>query len=162
MNGVGEIRPLRPSDRQPLRDLLVRTKMFSAEEVGIALELIDTVLQVPGQKDYLIYVLELDGRAAGYYCVGPTPATAGTFDMYWIAVDPAVQGSGAGTRLNAHAEELIAGHGGRLIVVETSSRAQYEPTRRFYLRRGYAETARIPGYYRPDDDLVVYCKYLTP
>jgi ribosomal protein S18 acetylase RimI-like enzyme len=136
--------------------------MFSAEEVGIALELIDTVLQVPGQKDYLINVLELDGRVVGYYCVGPTPATAGTFDMYWIAVDPAVQGSGAGTRLNAHAEEHIAGHGGRLIVVETSSRAQYEPTRRFYLGRGYAETARIPGYYRPDDDLVVYCKYLTP
>jgi ribosomal protein S18 acetylase RimI-like enzyme len=162
LNGTGDIRPLRPSDRQPLRDLLARTGMFSPEEVGIALELIDTVLQVPGQKDYLINVLEQEGKVAGYYCVGPTPATAGTYDMYWIAVDPSVQGNGAGTRLNTHAEELIASRGGRLIVVETSSRQQYTPTRTFYERRGYTETARIRGYYRPDDDLVVYCKYLTP
>jgi ribosomal protein S18 acetylase RimI-like enzyme len=136
--------------------------MFSPEEVGIALELIDTVLQVPAQKDYLIYVMEQEGKVAGYYCVGPTPATAGTYDMYWIAVDPSVQGNGAGTRLTAHAEQLIASRGGRLIVVETSSRQHYTPTRTFYERRGYTETARIRGYYRPDDDLVVYCKYLTP
>jgi ribosomal protein S18 acetylase RimI-like enzyme len=81
--------------------------------------------------------------------------------MYWIAVDPGIQGNGAGTRLNAHAEDVITKRGGRLIVVETSSRRQYEPTRKFYERRGYAETARIPRYYRRDDDLVIYCKYLT-
>lgn len=161
MNDTGSIRPLRPSDRAPLRSLLDATGVFSGEEVNIALELIDTVLQVPGQKDYIINVCERDGAVLGYYCVGPTPATDGTFDMYWIAVDPAVHGHGVGTVLNTHAERLIAEKGGRLIVVETSSRAAYESTRAFYRRREYVELARIKGYYRPDDDLVVYGKYLS-
>src|SRR5205809_1857885 len=50
---------------------------------------------------------------------------------------------------------------GRLIVVETSSRADYAPTRAFYERRGYTQAARLPGYYAPGDDLVIYLKDLT-
>ena len=48
-----------------------------------------------------------------------------------------------------------------LVVVETSSRADYTPTRRFYEARGYTRTATIPGYYAPGDDLVIYTKDLT-
>jgi ribosomal protein S18 acetylase RimI-like enzyme len=44
--------------------------------------------------------------------------------------------------------------------VETSSQASYEPTRRFYVRRGYTEEARIQGYYKTGDDLVIYTKHL--
>ena len=135
--------------------------MFSGEEVNIALELIDMVLQVPGQKDYVVNVYERNGTVLGYYCVGPTPATVGTFDMYWIAVTPSAHGQGVGTVLNTHAEQLIADRGGRLIIVETSSRPAYESTRAFYRRREYVELARIRGYYRPDDDLVVYGKFLS-
>ena len=29
-----------------------------------------------------------DERLLGYACTGPTPATEGTFDLYWLAVDP--------------------------------------------------------------------------
>jgi ribosomal protein S18 acetylase RimI-like enzyme len=45
--------------------------------------------------------------------------------------------------------------------VETSSRADYAPTRAFYESRGYTRTATIPGYYAPGDDLVVFTKDLT-
>jgi GNAT superfamily N-acetyltransferase len=96
----------------------------------------------------------------GYYCVGPTPATEGTFDLYWIAVDAAAHGRGFGGALDAHAAELIRSMGGRLIIAETSSQPRYEKTRQFYLHHGYQEVARIAGYYRPDDDLVVYGKHL--
>jgi hypothetical protein len=48
-----------------------------------------------------------------------------------------------------------------LIVVETSSRAEYEATRGFYAARGYRKTATIPQYYAPGDDLVIYTKDLT-
>lgn len=155
------IRDLRRDDREPLEGLLVATAVFTEDEVAIALELIDTVLEKPSQRDYIIRVCEEGGKVAGYYCIGPTPATDGTFDLYWIAVDPELHGAGVGSRLEEHATGLIKERGGRLVVAETSSRAVYAPTRAFYIRRGYAELARIKAYYRSDDDLVVYGKYLV-
>jgi len=154
------VRPLERRDREPLRILLEDTGMFTREEVDIALELIDIVLDRPGQTDYLIRCYDAGDGAAGYYCIGPTPATEGTFDLYWIAVRRGEQGRGIGGMLNAHAEALAQSLGGRLLIAETSSQPRYEPTRTFYVRHGYAETARIPHYYRPGDDLVVYAKYL--
>lgn len=154
------IRPLRGDDREALRRLLIETQVFTLDEVDIALELIDVVLDRPDQKDYIISTYEDDGEVLGYYCIGPTPATDGTFDLYWIAVHPSVHGSGVGGALDRHAEQLIRSLGGRLVIAETSSGPRYEGTRRFYLRHGYAELARIPDYYRPGDGLVVYGKYL--
>jgi GNAT superfamily N-acetyltransferase len=141
--------------------LLRATDVFSEEEIDIATELIDAVLQNPSHEDYVIHVCEEHGSVCGYYCVGPTPATAATFDLYWIAVDPAMQGKRIGKGLEEHAVEAVRARGGRLIIAETSSQPKYAATREFYLRRGYAEVARIKEYYRPGDDLVVYGKYLT-
>ena len=155
------IRLLSREDRGPLRDLVVATGVFTEEEVEIALELIDAVLGVPEQTDYIIRVCEEEGKVAGYYCVGPTPATEGTFDLYWVAVDPALHGKGIGRALDEHACDLIRGMSGRLIIAETSSLPRYSKTRDFYVRRGYGEIAKIADYYRPGDDLVVYGKYLT-
>jgi ribosomal protein S18 acetylase RimI-like enzyme len=135
--------------------------MFTDDEVGIALELIDVVLDRPGQRDYIIHVFESAGVVLGYYCIGPTPATVGTFDLYWVAVAPEAQGKGVGRALDEHAIELVRSQGGRLLVAETSSQEKYGGTRNFYRARGYDEVARIRDYYRPGDDLVVYGKYLN-
>jgi ribosomal protein S18 acetylase RimI-like enzyme len=158
---VSAIRPLRREDREPIRQLLVETEVFTEEEVGIALELIDVVLNKPDQKDYIINSYVDGGKILGYYCVGPTPATESTFDLYWIATKPSGQRKGVGSALDEHATNLIANKGGKLVVAETSSQPKYEKTRQFYLTRGYAELARIRDYYRTGDDLVVYGKYLT-
>ena len=37
----------------------------------------------------------------------------------------------------------------------------YEPTRKFYLGLEYRETARIPDFYQPGDDRVIYTKRLV-
>jgi ribosomal protein S18 acetylase RimI-like enzyme len=105
--------------------------------------------------------LDDGGEVAGYYCIGPTPATDGTFDLYWIAVKPSVQGRGVGGGLTAHAERLIRGRGGRLVIAETSSQPKYERTRTFYASQGYTQLSRIRDYYRAGDDLVVFGKYLS-
>jgi ribosomal protein S18 acetylase RimI-like enzyme len=155
------IRPLRREDREPLQQLLVETNVFTAEEVEIALELIDICVERPDQKDYIIYTYNEDEKVVGYYCVGPTPATESTFDLYWIAVKPSMHGRGIGGVLNAHAENLIRQRGGRLVIAETSSQPRYDKTRKFYLSHGYTELSRIRDYYKAGDDLVVFGQYLT-
>jgi len=156
------IRPLERDDREHIHALLVGTDVFSIQEIEIALELIDAVLNDPNQYDYEIFTaIDESGNLMGYYCIGPTPGTSGTFDLYWIAVKPSSHDKGIGKQLLHHAESRIASHGGRLVVAETSSQPKYEHTRRFYLNNHYAEVARIKDYYKIGDDLVVYGKYLS-
>jgi ribosomal protein S18 acetylase RimI-like enzyme len=112
------------------------------------------------QKDYILYsYVDENDAVQGYYCAGPTPMTQATFDLYWIAVHPRMQKKRIGHELLGHCEAQVQAMGGSLIVVETSSQPKYEPTRQFYLRHDYAETARIRNYYAQGDDLVIYSKY---
>jgi len=153
------LRPVGREQRGPLERLTAATGLFRPEEVAIAVELLDDALA--GDDDYRFLGAYADEVLVGYACWGPTPGTTGTFDLYWIVVDPVWQGRRVGTQLLTAVERQLAADAGRLIVVETSSRAQYAPTRAFYEHRGYAEAARLPGYYALGDDLVIYLKDLT-
>ena len=155
------IRELKAGDRPHLDSILRETGVFTNQEVGVALELIDIVLTKPGQEDYVIYTGLEDDAVVGYYCAGPTPMTDGTYDLYWIAVKPSSHQKGYGKNLLGHAESLVRGRNGRLIVAETSSQPKYDNTRKFYLRNMYAEVARVKDYYKIGDDLVVYGKYVS-
>ncbi|HTK82800.1 MAG TPA: N-acetyltransferase [Bacteroidota bacterium] len=157
-----DIRTLQHSDRERIHEILVATAVFTDEEVRVALELIDATLHNPHQQDYEIYTaVSEQNEVVGYYCVGPTPLTQGTYDLYWIAVDPKTHGQGIGRLLNEHAEDRVRGHGARLLIAHTSSLPKYDNTRMFYLRHGYLEVARIKEYYKPGDDLVIYGKYVS-
>ena len=147
-------------DKNAIHHILEATGVFTHEEVRVALELIDIFLNDPDQTDYIIRsgVGDTDD-VVGYYCIGPTPMTLGTYDLYWIAVKPEVHSRGIGRQLLGHAEQLVALNGGRLLIAETSSQPKYDTTRRFYVTNGYQEVARIKDYYRIDDDLVIYGKY---
>ena len=153
------LRPVGRAHRARLEQLTRATGRFREEEVATAVELLDESLA--GDDDYR-FVGAFDGETlAGYACWGPTPGTEGTHDLYWIVVDPERQGAGIGTLLLREVEGRLKADGCRLVVVETSSRADYAPTRAFYERRGYTRAATIPGYYAPGDDLVIYTKDLT-
>ena len=86
--------------------------------------------------------------------------TEGTYDLYWIAVDPTEQGRGIAHALDEAVTDAVRREGGRWILAETSSTAPYEPARRFYLRRGYTLIERIPDFYRPGDDRLTFGKRL--
>ena len=156
------IRPILRSDRAPIHEILEETGAFTEEEVSIALELIDVALDREGQEDYEIFTALGDGgEVAGYICIGPTPATIGTFDLYWIAVKPSYHGKRVARDLLRYVEELLKPRGGRLLIAETSSQPHYDRTRTFYERTDFIEAARIKDYYKVGDDLVVYAKYLS-
>lgn len=156
------LRPMVKADRQPVMELIKETGFFTPDEIKVAEELIDIYLNQPEQRDYFIVVVENEeGRVAGYMTYGPTPLTEGTWDLYWIAVSPKEQGKGYGQKLVRWLEEEVRKNGGRLILIETSSQPKYESTRKFYEKLGYAEVARIPDFYRPGDDRVIFGKYFS-
>jgi ribosomal protein S18 acetylase RimI-like enzyme len=135
------------------------TGLFREAEVAIAGAMLDEALD--GDDDYRFLGAFDADDLVGYACWGPTPGTTGTYDLYWIAVDRSRQGHGVGTQLVSAVEQRLQADGARLLVVETSSRDDYTPTRRFYERRQYTRAATIPGYYAPGDDLVIYTKDVT-
>jgi ribosomal protein S18 acetylase RimI-like enzyme len=91
-------------------------------------------------------------------CFGATPCTLGTFDIYWIAVDPAYQRHHIGSKLLAFSESEIKKQQGRLIVIETSGSEKYLPTRGFYERNGYILAADVKEFYAPGDDKWIFTK----
>jgi ribosomal protein S18 acetylase RimI-like enzyme len=162
------IAQLRPDDRARLAELLVATGAFHADEVDVALSLFDLsqgrhrASDGDGFLDDYEFVGAFeDDRLVGYACFGHTPSTEGTYDLYWLAVDPLVQGRGIGRALVRDVEARLAARGARLLVVETSSRADYAGTRTFYARSGYVEAARVRDFYAPADDRIVLTTRLT-
>jgi ribosomal protein S18 acetylase RimI-like enzyme len=142
--------------------MLSETAAFHEHEIAVAAEVLEDALRQGAQGHYQSYTAEYGSAPAGWICFGATPCTAGTFDIYWIAVDPAIQRRSLGTRLLAYAESRIAALSGRIAVIETSGRPGNEGPRAFYLSRGYAEAARVPDFYAPGDDRVTYIKRLEP
>jgi ribosomal protein S18 acetylase RimI-like enzyme len=158
------IRPLAARDRARILEIVTATGNFTPVEIEIAMEVVDEALADPAfpRGDYRAYVAEDEGgRVAGYECHGPTPLTEGTYDLYWIAVDPAYQGGGFGRALLAFAEADVRDTAGRLLLIETSSQESYGATIRFYEKSGYPLVARIKGFYRPGDDKLIFAKELT-
>jgi ribosomal protein S18 acetylase RimI-like enzyme len=152
------LRPVGRAQRARLERLTAAAGLFRPDEVAIAVELLDDSLA--GDDDYRFLGAYAGQELIGYACWGPTPGTAGTYDLYWIVVDPAWQRKRVGTQLLGEVETRLRTDHGRLIVVETSARPEYATTRAFYERNGYTRAARIPDYYAPGDDLIIYLKDL--
>lgn len=141
---------------------LVRaTGFFSPEEEAIALELVEERLAKGPASGYEFLFAERGTDALGYACFGRIPLTQASFDLYWIVVHPEAQGSGIGRLLLSEAEQAVAASGGAALYAETSSRAQYAPTRAFYQRTGYAVAGEFPDFYAPGDGKVVFVKRLA-
>ncbi len=156
------IRKLIYDDREKIRGILTDTQHFNDDEIKVAIELIDVYLNDAKQTDYIIYVIENEDtkQAAGYICYGKRPLTDWTYDLYWIAVDPNIHGKGLGSRLVKHMEDDLSASGGKIILIETSGKAEYENERKFYVKNGYEVQTIIKDFYRRGDDLYIYRKYL--
>jgi ribosomal protein S18 acetylase RimI-like enzyme len=155
-----KIRLMRRGDKPAIMKLLAATPEFKPSEVTVAEELIDSYLKSPYQSGYYILVAELKSLLVGYICYGPTPLTRGTWDVYWLAVSQKKQSRGIGGALLASVEAEIKKARGKQVVIETSSIPKYERTRRFYRRHGYEAACRLPDFYAPGDDKLIFQKWL--
>jgi ribosomal protein S18 acetylase RimI-like enzyme len=151
----------RLADRERVREIVETTGFFSEEECRVAVELLDDRLANGPASDFAFLFAEQDGRVVGYSCYGRIALTRASYDLYWIAVDPAAQGLGVGRELLDESERRVAAEGGERVYVETSSRAQYLPTRAFYERCGYRIAATLEDFYAPGDGKVIFVKRVS-
>jgi len=156
------IRPTESQDQPALLQMARTEPLFTAIEADTVAELLHDYLELADHNGYL-FLSAVDGRRLlGFACYGPTPLTEGTYTVYWLCVAGAGRGQGIGRELMQQVEFAARAAGGRLIVLDTSGRPAYAPTRTFYERIGYARAATVPDYYAPGDDLVIYMLPLAP
>ncbi|MFT3928105.1 MAG: GNAT family N-acetyltransferase [Myxococcales bacterium] len=158
------VRPIETADAPGLSALLRQIEQFKPDEVTVAEELIEASIRDPRGTGYetLVALDEQAGqeRVVGYVCFGPTPMTAATWDLYWIAVSPALQGKGLGKRLYASFADAIRARGGRQVRIETSSQEIYAATGGFYERLGFELAGKLRDFYAVGDDLLIFYRVI--
>ena len=99
------------------------------------------------------WVTDDDDGPVGVAYYAPERMTVGTWNLYLIAVRPSLQGQGRQGPAAPRRADVDERTGRRLLLVETSGLASFEPTRAFYRRdvRFGGET-RIRDFYRAGDD----------
>jgi len=160
IHGVVLRNELQPQDVERVRRLVEITGFFSHAEVDVAAELVTERLAKGAESGYEFIMAENYGRLAGYVCFGPIPATAFSYDLYWIAVPPDFQRRGLGRRLLKEAEKHISLAGGKRIYADTSQRVQYASTRAFYESSGYRLETVLEDFYGEGEGKAIYCKKL--
>jgi D-alanine-D-alanine ligase len=155
-------RQLRAHDVKAVCRIVTENGFFHAFEINIAVELAEESLRRGDASGYhFIFIDDGQGQPVAYACFGEIPCTAGSFDLYWIAVDPAHQRSGLGRRLMTEVEAVVAAQRGRRIYIETSARPLYQPTIRFYQHAGYTLAATLPDFYAPGDAKLIFSKTIA-
>jgi ribosomal protein S18 acetylase RimI-like enzyme len=92
----------------------------------------------------------------GFAYAEPERMTEGTYNLLAIAVRPHCQGSGVGKSLVASLVQALRRAAGRILLVETSSLAEYAATRAFYSGQGFTREARIRDFYQDGEDKIVF------
>lgn len=148
------------ADVEVIRRLAASTDFFTANEVEIAVELVEERIAKGTASGYEFILARQDGRVLGYTCFGPIPATQSVYDLYWIVVDADAQGQGIGRQLLKQTVEAVRALGGDWLYADTSSQEKYTPTRAFYRRQGFRKVAELEDFYRPGDNKVIFKKRL--
>jgi len=149
---------LKSQDLPALEKLLRDAAVFNPAEVDCCLMLAQDTLD--GSEEYSWFLAEEDNQLQALICYGPVDLTERTYDLYWILRSPAAKSKGAATAVLQAAEDELRRRRARLFVLNTSGTSPYTPAHQFYLRNGFELSARIPEYYRPGDDLLIFTKRL--
>jgi GNAT superfamily N-acetyltransferase len=156
------IRLASSADGPSILGITERVGVFTPTELGCVEELWNAYRDEGEASGYVFLIYcDDDSRPLGYVSFGPRPLTQGTYDLYWIAVDPIAQGHGVGRALLVQVETEVLARGGRLLLIETSDTPAYTSARRLYETGGYRCEATIHDFYAPGDSLLIFSKSLT-
>jgi acetoin utilization deacetylase AcuC-like enzyme/GNAT superfamily N-acetyltransferase len=159
LHGIKYRREVQPQDAERIRRLVEITGYFSADEIEVAVELVnENLMKGAAASGYHFIFTERYGHLAGYTCYGPVPATASSYDLYWIAVHPDFRRRGLGKMMLEETERIMRRSGGTRIYVDTSMRVQYASTRAFYEHCGYRLESVLEDFYAPGEAKAIYCK----
>lgn len=152
---------VRQPDVAVVRAITASSGYFSQEEERLAGSLVLERLFKGLESGYHFLFAERAGQGGqadtfAFACYGPVPCTQGAWELYWIAVRQDMRGHGHGGELVARAAERMAALGGRRCLAETSARAQYAPTWRFYEAAGFTPVATVPDYWAEGEDNLIY------
>jgi ribosomal protein S18 acetylase RimI-like enzyme len=158
------IRAAADSDLDRIKQIAVAAEMFTTDEVAFFDEMFAGALD-GSMEGHQWLVAESEMGIVGAAQFAPEPFADRMWNLYFIAVDPSAQGSGAGRALMDHVESELRSRGeaaARTLIVETSSTDQYQGARAFYSGLGYDHEATIREFYGPGDHKVVFWKQLHP
>jgi ribosomal protein S18 acetylase RimI-like enzyme len=151
---------VKPTDVRDVRMITSSTASFAEVDLDVAAELVGDRLALGDESGYHFVFAERSGKAIGFVCYGPIPATKDSFEVFWISVMDSFRGMGIGRRLMEIAEDKSKAMGGKRLWVETSSRGPFDKTREFYASCDYRKEAVLKNYFGENDSKVLFVKEL--
>jgi ribosomal protein S18 acetylase RimI-like enzyme len=157
------IRPAVRSDSPAIIELSIATGLFLPDEVEPVHGMLDGYHsgQLGAGHEIHVWVDQPTSLPVGVVYFGMDQMTDRKWDLWMIAVAPDRQKQGIGSELIRFVERRVRQEGGRLLLIDTSSHSQYDPTRKFYVKHGYTEVARIPDFYSDGVSKVVNSKRIS-
>ena len=151
------VREARLDDLAPLAETVARQPLM--QRYGTGADGLARSLHAAHARGEGLLVAELDSRLAGmaWYLAHGTFALGGYLRL--IALCPGREGGGLGALLLDEVERRIAAHSGHLFLLCT---ADNEAALRFYARRGYRDSGRLPDLVQPGLHEVILWKRLAP
>src|SRR3954470_13884989 len=155
------IRPILTSDTPTLIEMARKTEVFKPIELQALQEVLDDYHAQNAADGHHAVAIEHGEAIVGFAYFAAAAMTDRTWSLWWIVVDRAAQARGIGGELLRYVEAEGRAATGRQLLIETSSLAKYELTRRFYLKHGYSQIAAVADYYADGDDMLFFGKRMS-
>jgi hypothetical protein len=87
-------RQVKSPDLDAITRIVKSSGFFSVAEINLVIELADEKLTAGDASSYQFLFVEDQDIVWGYSCFVLIPATAGSYDLYWLAVDAQLRNKG--------------------------------------------------------------------
>ena len=150
----------RPGDGKIVRRIMKSTGFFEAvfDELDSAEANAEAIAGNPKSEEKLLFI-EVGGVEEGFAIFGRESCCDATVYMSWLCVNNSLRGMGLGKRLMAEVLRQSWENKARKLILQTSGRPQYEPTRAFYQKLGFSKEAEIADYYTDGESTFFYTIY---
>ncbi len=155
------IRAIHPNDTRTLVEVTIRSGLFQHSDSPAVQAMFDEFHANRAVHGHQILCLEAGGEIQGLVYFAPREFAEGVWEVLMIAIEGRLQRRGLGGELLLAVERHARTERGRLLLVETSSRPDFDSTRSFYRKHGYRMVAEVPDYYADGDGKITFIKRLA-